>query len=153
MDSDMPLHVKEYFKVEIAKSTNSFKMKFGHKIASSILTSASHMHLNFHNRNQNRLPEEYIDECEDGDTELASDIEFVTDIMRLMAARWREAGEVGSKTISNTNKKEAGSKRGSKVNNKNGAASRSSTNAKAGKDKKRSTGKPKPPKSKKKKKN
>jgi hypothetical protein len=154
MDTDMPLNVKEYFKVEIAKSTNSFKMKFGHKIASSILTSASHMHLNFHNRHQNCLPEEYIDECKEGGTGLASDIEFVTDIMRLMAARWREEGEVSGKSLSNTSKKEAGSnsksKGGSKANTKNGAASRTSTNVKAGKYKKRSAGKSKSKKKKKK---
>jgi len=79
--TSLSLHSQKYYKATVINST---KMKIGHKIASSLLTWASHMHLNSRSRQQqfNLDTEEIV---------LSDDIEFVGEILRLVAARWREA--------------------------------------------------------------
>jgi hypothetical protein len=84
---------RQYYKSIIAEDTSStFKLRIGQKIASSLLTWVSHMHLNSHRR---------IDEPDPVDKLLGasacglnSDIEFLSDVMRLLAAKWREATEL-----------------------------------------------------------
>jgi len=83
---------REYYKSAIAEALPTFKLRIGQKIASSLLTWVSHMHLNSHSRL--RRPDHVdialggVDTCE-----LSSHVEFLGDVMRLLAARWREASE------------------------------------------------------------
>jgi hypothetical protein len=114
MNTNLPGYVKEYFKLTIAESMQVCKMKFGHKITSSLLTSASHMHLNFRSRLlSNCTFDEYVDDSDD--VELSSDIEFVSDIMRLLAARWREEAAINGETLKSKSRREV-KKTGPKAN-------------------------------------
>lgn len=80
--SSLPPHSQKYYKATVI---NSAKMKIGHKIASSLLTWASHMHLN------SRCRERHFNLDDTEEIALSDDIEFVGEVLRLIAARWREA--------------------------------------------------------------
>ena len=96
--TSIPLHYQEYFNSVISESVRVSTMKVGHKIASSLLTWASHMHLNSRSRKRSKCKLDSI--LDDPDSiDLASDIEFVGEVMRLIAARWREAAEMNGETI------------------------------------------------------
>lgn len=104
-NTTLPENVRKYFKVDILDSMQLFKMKFGQKITSSLLTSASHMHLNSRCRlSSNRTFAEDIDDDSDN-VELSSDIEFIGDVMRLLASKWREWAEMKKKTSRGGNEK------------------------------------------------
>ena len=98
-NTSLPINVQKYFKTFIAESSNtSCKLRVGHKITSSLLTWASHMHLNSRNRLESRC--QLAQTMDDVDSmELPSFLEFMSDIMRLLAARWREAAEMNGETV------------------------------------------------------
>ena len=89
---------REYYKSAIAEALPTFKLRIGQKIASSLLTWVSHMHLNSHSRLKRP---DHVDMALGGvyTCELSSHVEFLGDVMRLLAARWREASEWNGEKI------------------------------------------------------
>ena len=90
--TSLPYNCRQYYKSTIAEDASStFKLRIGQKIASSLLTWVRHMHLNSHRRIHQ--PDQVDKMLGTSVCGLNSDIEFLSDIMRLLAARWREASE------------------------------------------------------------
>jgi len=84
-------------------------MKRGHKIASCLLEWANHMYLNDRDRwirNKSTECTLGLDEGSDSLQRLPKDVEFVSEIMRLLAARWRESEEGKKKSINRNTKKD-----------------------------------------------
>ena len=76
---------------EKGTSAGSWKMKRGQKITCCLLRWARHMQINNRNRWKDRGGlEQMLDHC-NHQPRLPNDIEFVSETMRLLAARWREA--------------------------------------------------------------
>lgn len=82
-------------------SAGAWKMKRGHKIACCMLGWARHLQINDRNRWKDRNGfDKILDQCT-YQPRPPNDVEFVSEIMRLLAARWREAVDVKN---SDTNK-------------------------------------------------
>ena len=105
----LPLHIQDYFKLNIAASANAYKMKNGHKMTSSLLASTGHMHLNYRNRpgTKSRI-DTYLNN--DSIVKLPDDIEFVTDVMRLLATSWKDGAAMkkASRRVQKSGKKKNG---------------------------------------------
>jgi len=91
---------RSYYSMEIlGSSKNSVRMKKGHKITSCLLSLARHMQLN--ERNRQGISNDIDSFTEDQDSNplnLPKDIEFVSEVMRLMVAHWRESSPSSMKT-------------------------------------------------------
>jgi len=84
---------QHYYMSKVISSSNG-KMKRGHKLTSCLLRWSAHLQLNERDVNKRKIYEKETNIFRDENcNKLPKDVEFVSEIMRLLAARWRESSE------------------------------------------------------------